>query len=369
MSKEPILLEDLRPKTLLLGIYTPQNKLRDKEAYFEEFISLVKTLGLGYDATLFINLRIIDPSHFLTKGKREEVAKYCEENKIEQVVCSEALTPLQEKNLNNSLNCEVFDRERLILEIFKKSAHTAEGKTQVEIAELEYLKTRMTGRGVELAQQPGFIGTRGPGETLKESLKRFYATKRKQAQKRLQNLEKSKQVQRKQRLKSKIPIISLIGYTNSGKSSLLNRLTKANVLEEDKLFATLDTTTKSLYLDHNKKVLISDTVGFISELPHHLIDAFKSTLDELRYSSLLLLVVDISNKIWKQQIEITLETLKELEVAKPIIFIFNKTDKVKNLKDLSEDLKYYKPHIMTSAISKEGVKGVIEFLKAYNFGD
>jgi GTP-binding protein HflX len=257
----------------------------------------------------------------------------------------------------------------LILEIFKKAAHTAEGKTQVEIAELEYLKTRMTGRGVELAQQPGFIGTRGPGETIKETLKRFYATKRKQAQKRLQNLEEAKQVQRKQRLKSKIPIISLIGYTNSGKSSLLNRLTKANVLEEDKLFATLDTTTRSLYLDHNKKVLISDTVGFISELPHHLIDAFKSTLDELRYSNLLLLVVDISNKIWKRQIEIALETLKELEVTKPIIFIFNKTDKVKNLEDINKDLKYYQPHILTSAISKEGIKSVIEFLKAYNFND
>jgi GTPase len=365
--KEPIILKELRPKTLLLGVYSPKNQFRDKEAYFEEFLNLVKTLDLGYDFTLMMKVRSTDPFYFLTKGKRGEIEKFCKENQIEEVICSEILSPLQERNFSDALECSVIDRERLILEIFKKSAHTAEGKTQVAIAELEYLKTRITGKGTELSQQAGHIGTRGPGETLKESLGRYYSTNISQAKKRLKNLEKSKTVQRKRRLESKIPFITLIGYTNSGKSSLLNQLTKANVLAEDKLFATLDTTTKSLYLSPQKTILISDTVGFISDLPHHLIEAFKSTLDELQFSNLLLHVVDINNPIWPDQIKVVEKTLKELNVKKPTVFVFNKIDKVKNLKEIKVELEDYKPYILTSAVSKKGVKTLVDFLKNYEF--
>ena len=332
--KEPIVIKELRPKTLLLGVYSPTNQFQNKDAYFEEFISLVKTLGLGYDLTFFMKVRILDHSHFLTKGKMEEVRKICRENEIEEVICSEALSSLQERNFSDALECTISDRERLILEIFKKSAHTAEGKVQVEIAELEFLKTRTSGQGKHLAQQAGYIGTRGPGETLKESLTRYYATRIRQAKKRLENLERSKNIQRKRRLESHVPFITLIGYTNSGKSSILNRLTKADVLVEDKLFATLDTTTKKLFLTPEKTVLLSDTVGFISDLPHHLINAFKSTLDELQYSDLLLLVVDVANEIWQDQVKVAHKILEELNVKKPIAYVFNKIDKIENIEEI-----------------------------------
>ncbi|HBS48102.1 TPA: GTPase HflX [Candidatus Dependentiae bacterium] len=367
MAKKSISIEDIRPKILLLGIYTPQNKFRDMEAYFEEFVSLVETLGAVYDEKLFIKLRNIDPSYFLTTGKIEEVTAFCEEHKIDEIICSESLSALQERNLTDAFGCVISDRARLILEIFKNSAHSAEGKTQVEIAELEYLKTRMSGRGIDMAQQAGFIGSRGPGETVKEAIRRTYATKIRQAQKRLHILEKSRDEQRKRRLQSNIPLVSLIGYTNSGKSSILNRLTKSNVLVENKLFATLDTTTKIYYPSPQKKILLSDTVGFISELPHHLIESFKSTLDELKYSDLLLIVVDISNNIWKDQIEVVRDTLHSLKIEKPYIFVFNKIDKIANIEEIKPDLEEFKPYILTSVKPKDGLNDLVTYLKDFEF--
>lgn len=355
------------PKTLLVGIYTPYNKMSDMNAYFEEFVSLVKTLGLPTDNTLFIKLRTVDKALFFSKGKLQEVVDYCNNNNIEEVIFSEILTPLQERNLSDLLNLKISDRAQLILDIFHEAAHTAEGKTQVEIASLEYLKTRLSGKGLELAQQEGFVGGRGPGETFKEVLKRYYGTKIRQANKLLKNLQRSRETQRKQRLESKIPLVSIVGYTNAGKSSILNKLTKSDVLAEDKLFATLDPTTRSFYVGKDKKILISDTVGFISELPHNLIAAFKATLDELKYSDLLLLVVDISNRAWKDQVNVVHDILSDLDVTQPVLYVFNKIDKLESIEKIKPLIEKYQPQVLISTTSKEGMAPLDEYLKNYTF--
>ena len=369
MTKKATSTKEDRPKVLLVGLFTPYNKLENQEAYFDEFVSLIKTLEIEYDGTHFTKLRHIDKANFLTKGKQQELTEICEKEKYEEVIFSETLSPLQERNLEELLNCEVFDREKLILEIFKKSAHTAEGKIQVEMAEIDFLKTRLSGKGQELAQQIGVIGVKGPGETAKEVLKRHLEDKFRQAKKKLKALQRSRDVQRKQRLESNTPLICLVGYTNAGKSTILNQLTKSDVLVEDKLFATLDTTIKKYFIDGKKQILISDTVGFISDLPHHLIEAFKTTLDELQFADILLCVIDSNNPVWQNQIKVVQNTLEELKVNKPILYVFNKIDKLseEKLKNLKQNLQDYEPHILISAKSKDGIKPIVDFLQHYKF--
>jgi GTP-binding protein HflX len=352
-------------KILLLCIHAPYNRELSRDDYEAEFLSLVKTLDLEYDEKLSIKLRHIDKSNFLTKGKLLDLNTFCRENEIDEIVFSEILTPLQERNLEDFLGIQIYDRERLILEIFQNAAHTAEGKIQVEMAQLEYLKTRIAGKGIQLAQQAGHIGTRGPGETEKEYLKRHLTEKFRQAKRRLLTLQKSREVQRKRRLESKWPLICLVGYTNAGKSTIINTLTKSKVLAEDKLFATLDTTTRELFIRHEKVGLLSDTVGFISQLPHHLIEAFKSTLDELQYADLLLHVVDVSNTSWPGQIDIVLDTLDTLGVGnKPMLYVFNKTDKLseEELEAIKAEIEEYSPHVLTNATSKDGLLELISYL-------
>jgi GTPase len=367
-SKKPTSTKAQKTRVLLLGIHAPYNKSIDREDYFDEFLSLVKTAGIEYHAAFFTKLRSIDKGRFLTKGKLQDLLTECEKNDVEEIICSEILTPLQERNLEEMTGKKVFDREELILEIFRNSAHSAEGKIQVEMAEIEYFKTRVAGKGTQLAQQAGHIGARGPGETAKEYILRHLAEKTRQAKKRLKTLQKSRDIQRKRRLESNVPLVCLVGYTNAGKSTILNQLTKSDVLVEDKLFATLDTTTRELFVD--KKVLLSDTVGFISHLPHHLIEAFKSTLDELQYAHLLLHVVDTSNHAWKNQIQIVEKTLCDLgDENKKVLYIFNKMDKVpeESKEALLEEIQNYQPHVITDATSKEGLKELVEFLKNYKF--
>lgn len=362
--------EQLRPKTLIVGVFSPHNKMRNPEYYYDEFVSLVDTFGEGYDEKYFTKIRSIDNNHYFTKGKLEELAKFCAENEIKQIIFSEPLSPVQERNLEDALGCPVMDRENLILNIFSNSAKTAEGKIQTEIAVLEFMRTRLVGKGKEFAQQSGFIGTRGPGETYKEEIKRHFADKTRQANKKLEALRNARMVQRKQRLESKMPLISIIGYTNAGKSSLLNRMTNSDILAENKLFATLDTTTRELFLDHKTKFLISDTVGFISNLPHKLMAAFKSTLDELMFAQLLLHVIDLSNPSWEDQIDVVNATLKELNVGnKPVMHVFNKIDKLstEQLDALKEQTKSYTPAVFISTKSKEGIAPLLEAIKQYAF--
>jgi len=352
-------------RTMLLAVHTPYIK-QTQESYFEEFKSLTKTAGIEPVHSVFMRLREVDPATFFTKGKLEEIIETVKEHEISDIVVSTSLSPLQERNLQEMIDCTIFDRTQLILEIFKQAAHTAEGKIQVDMAELEHLKTRLAGRGFEMAQQEGFVGAVGPGETQKEHLRRYYEGKLVQARKRLKQLAQSRETQRKQRLRNGIPLVCLVGYTNAGKSSMLNALTKSNVLVEDKLFATLDTTTRELYLAPHKKALISDTVGFIGELSHKLIEAFKSTLDELKYAQMLIHVVDASNPAWEEQITIVNRTLKELDAKAPMVYAINKTDKLspEELATIVERLTPYQPYVITSALSKEGTQELINYIAA-----
>lgn len=351
-------------KTLLVCVITPSNHMAP-EYYEEEFLSLASTLGIEYEDIVTMRLRSTDNNMFLTKGKLEELLALATSMGITKAYFSESLSPLQERNLENALGFPVYDRAKLILEIFSKSAHTAEGKIQVEMAEFEYLRTRIIGRGKELAQQAGLIGTRGPGETEKEELKRYFQEKMRIAKRRLETLERARETQRKQRLNRKIPLLCIIGYTNAGKSSLINMIAKGNVLAEDKLFATLDTTTRELIIDARKVALISDTVGFISQLPHQLIAAFKSTLDELRYAHMLIHVIDISNPAWRDQVEVVHQTLKELQINAPMVYVFNKIDKLSQLEMqlVQSESQAYNPHVIIHTQSKEGVAPLVDFLR------
>jgi len=352
-------------RTLLLGVHTYQIQ-QSPPHYFEEFESLVRTAGIKPIHRLFIRMREFDIATFFTKGKLEEIINTVKEHKITEVVVSTHLSPLQERNLQEMVGCTVFDRTQLILEIFKQAAHSSEGKIQVEMAELEYLKTRLAGRGREMAQQEGFVGAVGPGETQKEHLRRYYEGKLVQARKRLKQLAQSRETQRKLRLRKQIPLVCLVGYTNAGKSSLLNALTKSEVLVEDKLFATLDTTTRELYLAPHKKVLIADTVGFISQLSHQLIEAFKSTLEELKYAQMLVHVVDSANPAWKEQIETVRKTLKDLGATAPLLYAFNKIDRLSSEEKtaLEEAAANYQPSVFISTHDKETLTSLINYVNA-----
>lgn len=352
------------PKTLLLGIYAPYNRTTDVDSYFEEFFNLAKTNKVDHKVELCIKVRDIDPAYFLTKGKREELLKLCDENKVEQVIVSEPLTAIQSRNLARYLHCDIFDRTELILEIFEKAAHTAEGKMQVEIAMLQHKKSRLAGKGIHFGQQSGAIGVRGgAGETAKEKETRHIEQSILYLKRQLEKMHKSRVTQRKSRLVNKVPSICMAGYTNAGKSTLVNALTNSKVLAEDKLFATVDTTTRELYINGVKKGVISDTVGFIQQLPTKLIEAFKSTLSELHHADLLLHVIDISDPNFESHIQVVNDIFKELEISTPVLHVFNKGDKVKNSLDLSNVLAKYQPYVVVCALSKETAAPLIEYIE------
>lgn len=364
----PLLPTTTTAKTLIIGVDAPYNRVSNIESYFAEFRKLLETNGTIYQHELYIKMRTVDSSYFFTKGKLEEIAAFCKEHEIEEVFVSDALTSQQERNLADMLQCKVFDRTHLILAIFEKSAHSAEGKIQVSIAQLKHEKTRLAGKGIFLGQQKGSIGVRGgAGETLKEKETRHIDMTILKFKRDLERMLTARESQRKQRLTNRVPHACLIGYTNVGKSTILNALTKSDVLAEDKLFATLDTTTRELYINSIKKGLLSDTVGFIQQLPHNLIDAFKSTLSELAYADLLLHVVDISEINWQDQIAVVQKVLTELKVQdKPMLYVFNKADAIEITPDLEFLLKKYQPYVLVSAKSKKGLEPLTNYLQEWN---
>lgn len=353
-----------RPRTLILGIQTPQNPLKDIDSYFEEFKNLVHSSGREFDIESFIKLRSIETPTFLTKGKLEDLVKLCREEQVEELIVSEPLSAIQERNLTDVLHCTVIDRTRLILEIFERGAISAEGKKQVALARLDYEKTRLAGRGISMSQQGGRVGTKGPGETQKEKDTQHINRLASKLKQDLVRLEKVRDTQRKGRLESGLPLLCLIGYTNAGKSTILNALTKSEVLAENRLFSTLDTSTRELYIDHKKQALISDTVGFIQQLPHHLVNAFKSTLAELKYAGLLLHVVDVSDSNWQEHCLTVQSVLDELKVDRPMLYVFNKVDKA-NPVAIEHYLTRYTPHVLVSAVTEDGLEPLIAFLRVW----
>lgn len=366
MKKTAESLDIYRPKVLLVGIHAPYNTIPNIQSYYEEFINLVKSNNIPFDETIFFKLRDIDSSTFISKGKLEEILAICEKYHIDEVIVSEPLTPQQERNLRDYLHCKVFDRNQLILEIFEKNALSAEGKMQVEIAMLQHQKSRLAGKGISLSQQRGRGVIGGAGETGKERERRHIEEEILKLKKQLQKLHQTKETQRKQRLTTKVPLICLIGYTNAGKSTILNALTKSDVLAEDRLFATLDTTTRQLFIDSKKIGLISDTVGFIQLLPPNLIEAFKSTLSELQYAHLLLHVVDISDPNWENHIHVVQEILDDLEVDKPMLYVFNKADRVDLTPQQQALMEHFIPHVLISAVTKQGLQPLLDFLELWH---
>ena len=354
-------------KVLLIGVQAPDNHTNDIQSYYDEFISLAETLGVVDYEIIYIKLRSFDNKYFFTQGKLEEIKVAFDASHATEIIISEQLNGQQERNLQDYLDCRIFDRTRLILSIFERTATTAEGKLQVEIAKLALLKTRLAGHGIHLEQQAGSIGVKGPGETLKEETNRHLERLTLTAKRKIVQLEKTRETQRKRRLTHELQQVCLIGYTNSGKSTILNMLTNSDVLAENKLFATLDTATRQLFINHKKVGLISDTVGFIQNLPHQLINAFKSTLAELKYADLLLHVVDISNPNWKSQMNVVFSTLKELRVQKEMVIVFNKADLLtpEELEIRLQSFDMPIPYVDVSALSKEGLDNIANYVAAY----
>ena len=332
-------IKDQEEKIILVGVATYEKD--DTEKSLDELEELAKTAGAVTVAKVIQNREAVHPGTYIGKGKIAEVKEMILELGATGVVCDDELSPAQLKNLEMELETKVIDRTVMILDIFAQRASTKEGKIQVELAQLKYRATRLTGLGSSLSRLGGGIGTRGPGEKKLEMDRRLIRDRISQLKKELEEVKQSRETARKQRSRNPIPVISIVGYTNAGKSTLLNTLTNAGVLEEDKLFATLDPTTRNLTLESGQQVLLTDTVGFIRKLPHHLIDAFRSTLEEAKYADIILHVVDASNEEAYTQMHVVYETLENLGVTnKTIITAFNKQDKLEEeqiIKDFKAD--------------------------------
>lgn len=320
-------VEQETERVILVGV--SQQDGDDAEDSVAELAELVETAGAVVVGTLIQKRENIHPGTYVGTGKVFELEELIEQTGATGIVCDDELSPAQLKNLEEALKTKVMDRTLIILDIFATRASTSEGKIQVELAQLKYRLSRLSGLGRSLSRLGGGIGTRGPGEKKLEMDRRLINSRVAQLNRELKEVQRHREVNRQQRKRSGIPVVAVVGYTNAGKSTLLNHLTNAEVLEEDKLFATLDPTTRILELTNNQKVLMTDTVGFIRKLPHHLIDAFRSTLEEAKYADIILHVVDASNPQMDKQMYIVYDTLRNLEVeGKKIITAFNKTDRI-----------------------------------------
>lgn len=323
-------------QAVLIGIATLATPYEKVQEYLQELAFLVDTAGGVPVKTFFQNLPNPNPKTYLGAGKLDEVAEYVQENKIELAIFDDELSPSQTRNIENVLKCMVLDRTRLILDIFSKRAQTAHAKVQVELAQYQYLLPRLTRMWTHLEKQRGGIGMRGPGEKEIETDRRIIRDRIALLKEKLREIEKQKHTQRSHR--EQFVRVSLVGYTNVGKSTLMNLISKSEVFAENKLFATLDTTVRKVVID-NLPFLLSDTVGFIRKLPTGLIESFKSTLDEIRETDLLLHVVDISHPEFEEQIAVVQQTLQEIGAGnKPIITVFNKTDNYSWIEKEEDDL-------------------------------
>lgn len=352
-------IKEQEERVILLGVATQEND--DTEESLEELSELAKTAGAVTVAKVIQNRESIHPGTYIGKGKVEEVKDLIWELSATGVVCDDELTPAQLRNLEAELETKVIDRTVMILDIFAQRASTKEGKIQVELAQLKYRASRLVGLRSSLSRLGGGIGTRGPGEKKLEVDRRLIRERISQLNKELSEVKQARETARKQRSQNPVPVVAIVGYTNAGKSTLLNTLTGAGVLEEDKLFATLDPTTRKLTLESGQQLLLTDTVGFIRKLPHHLIDAFRSTLEEAKYADLILHMVDASSPYADTQMHIAYQTLEHLGIKdKPVIAVFNKQDK---LEDADVGMKDFKAERTVKIAAKTGM-GLDRLLEA-----
>lgn len=349
-------METKKERFILVGVDTGDKKM---EASLVELAELVETAGGEVIYRVVQNLDSINRTTYIGSGKIKEIVELIEESGADGVVCDDELSPSQLSNLRDELGIKVLDRTLVILDIFADHAKSGEGKLQVEMAQLRYRSTRLVGLGKNLSRLGGGIGTRGPGESKLEMDRRLIRERISVLKGELEKLENSRDLIRRGRSSKNIPTVAIVGYTNAGKSTLLNTITSAGILAEDKLFATLDPTTRGLRLESGEEILFTDTVGFINKLPHSLIEAFKSTLNEVRYADILLHVVDASNIDANEQIEVVYKVLKELRIEnKKIITLFNKMDlleKEKYIKDERADYEFF-----ISAKTGEGIEEVLK---------
>ncbi|MDA3779431.1 MAG: GTPase HflX [Bacteroidales bacterium] len=329
-------IEELSEKAVLIGVITQNQNEKQVKEYLNELAFLTKTAGAEPVKIYTQQLEKPNPKTFVGSGKLAEIEDIVKENEIDIVIFDDELSPSQLRNIEKIMGCKILDRTNLILDIFAKRAQTAHAKTQVELAQYQYLLPRLTGMWTHLERQHGGIGTKGPGETEIETDRRIIRDKITLLKNKLKKIDKQKATQRKNR--GKLVRVALVGYTNVGKSTIMNMLSKSDVFAEDKLFATLDTTVRKVVIG-NLPFLLSDTVGFIRKLPHNLVESFKSTLDEVREADILLHVVDISHPNFEEQINIVNTTLNEINsVETPTYLVFNKIDAYKYIKKDEDDL-------------------------------
>ena len=350
-------LKEEEERVILFAVST--GAVEDAENSLEELEELAETAGAVTVGTLIQSRENIHPGTYLGKGKLEELKELIWEKEATGVICDDELSPAQLRNLEDALDTKVMDRTMVILDIFAARARTSEGKIQVELAQLKYRAVRLVGLRASLSRLGGGIGTRGPGEKKLEMDRRLIHERIGQLKTELETVKRHREVVRKQREKSGILRAAIVGYTNAGKSTLLNRLTQAGILAEDKLFATLDPTTRPFVLPGGETILLTDTVGFIRKLPHHLVDAFRSTLEEARYCDVILHVVDCSNPQMDLQMHVVYETLRQLDVRdKEIITVFNKIDRAgadTSCRDVQSDYR-----VKLSAKTGEGVDSLVK---------
>ena len=336
---QPYDMKEMEERVILVGVQ--ESFAEDVEESLDELAELCETAGAQVVGRVIQNREKIHPGTYVGKGKMDEIALLMEELDATGIVCDDELSPAQLNNLEKELDFKVMDRTLIIMDIFAARANTSEGNIQVELAQLRYRAARLVGLRNSLSRLGGGIGTRGPGEKKLEMDRRLIHARISQLKAELAQVQKHRELIRSKRKKDQLTVAAIVGYTNAGKSTLLNTLTDAGVLEEDKLFATLDPTTRLLELPGGQNILLTDTVGFIRKLPHHQIEAFKSTLEEAKYADIIIHVVDASNPQKEKQMHVVYETLKDLGVKdKPVLTLFNKQDRIEKpeiLKDMKAD--------------------------------
>ena len=345
-------MDDIRERVILVGVDTEGGETAERS--LDELAELAATAGAEVTGRLIQTRECVHPATYIGRGKLIELKELLWETEATGIICDDELSSTQLGNLEEELDCKVLDRTLLILDIFAARAVSGEGKIQVELAQLRYRASRLSGLGRSLSRLGGGIGTRGPGEKKLEMDRRLIRERISRLKKELADVERHGELLRSQRNQSGMKVAALVGYTSAGKSSIENALTNAGILEDAMLFSTLDTTTRALQLDGTQEILLTDTVGFIRKLPHHLIEAFKSTLEEAKYADIIIHVVDVSNPRMDEQMYVVYDTLRQMGAeGKPVITLFNKQDRLEkeeSHKDFQADYS-----IATSAKTGQGL--------------